>query len=55
MIKRDDVFGYQELTELFRIGGGLISSLFVFITVMENVANPHSDKIVNGTFNPVLL
>lgn len=28
---------------------------FMCMTVMENGANPSSDKIVNGTFNPILL
>lgn len=45
----------EKVTNSFRMGGGLIPSSFVYITAMENVANPHSDQIVNGTFNPVLL
>lgn len=55
MIKRDDVFEHQKVTKMCSIDGGLIPSGLVCITVMENVANPCSGKIVNGKFNPVLL
>lgn len=34
---------------------GLSPSSCVYIAVMENVANPHSDQIINGTFSAAFL
>lgn len=54
MTKRDDVYeSYWIVPHWWRFT--VITSRFVFITVMENVANPHSDEIVNAALSSVLL
>lgn len=50
-----DSFGDLDRMKLFHMSKGLSPSSCAYTAVMENVANPHPDQIINGTFSAAFL